>query len=51
MGTAVERAVELTDRMMGEADYAEGVRAWLDKRPPRFADPREGVRAAPSLDL
>jgi enoyl-CoA hydratase/carnithine racemase len=51
VGTAVERAVELTDRMMGEADYAEGVRAWLDKRPPRFADPREGVRAAPSLDL
>jgi enoyl-CoA hydratase/carnithine racemase len=39
VGTAVERAVALTDEMMGRADYAEGVRAWLDKRPPDFPDP------------
>jgi len=25
--------------MMGEPDYAEGVRAYVEKRPPRFADP------------
>jgi enoyl-CoA hydratase/carnithine racemase len=39
VGTAVERSVRLTDQMMGGADYAEGVRAWLDKRPPDFPDP------------
>jgi enoyl-CoA hydratase/carnithine racemase len=39
VGTAVERSVELLDRMMGEPDYAEGVRAYLEKRPPHFADP------------
>ncbi|HEX8804902.1 MAG TPA: enoyl-CoA hydratase-related protein [Acidimicrobiales bacterium] len=39
VGAAVARSVALTDRMMGEADYAEGVRARLDGRPPRFADP------------
>jgi enoyl-CoA hydratase/carnithine racemase len=39
VGTAVERSVELIDRMMGEPDYAEGVAAYVGKRPPRFADP------------
>jgi len=39
VGTAVERSVELLDQMMGEPDYAEGVRAYVEKRPPRFADP------------
>jgi enoyl-CoA hydratase/carnithine racemase len=39
VGTAVERSVELIDRMMGEPDYAEGVAAYVDRRPPRFADP------------
>ena len=36
VGTAVTRSVELLDRMMGEPDYAEGVRAYVDRRPPRF---------------
>jgi enoyl-CoA hydratase/carnithine racemase len=39
VGTAVARSVALTERMVGEPDYAEGVRAWIDKRQPRFADP------------
>jgi enoyl-CoA hydratase/carnithine racemase len=39
VGTAVERSVALIDRMMGEPDYAEGVRAWMDRRPPDFPDP------------
>lgn len=39
VGSSVERSAGLIDRMMGEADYAEGVRAYVEKRPPRFADP------------
>ena len=39
VGTAVERSLALTDRMMGEPDFAEGLRAWREKRPPEFADP------------
>jgi enoyl-CoA hydratase/carnithine racemase len=42
VGTAVERSEALLDRMMGEPDYAEGVRAWTAKRPPRFPDPAPG---------
>jgi enoyl-CoA hydratase/carnithine racemase len=37
VGSSVERSVELIDQMMGEPDYAEGVRAYMEKRPPRFA--------------
>jgi len=36
VGTSVERSVELLDRMMGEPDYAEGVRAYTEKRRPDF---------------
>ena len=36
VGTSVERSVELLDRMMGEPDYAEGVRAYTERRPPQF---------------
>ena len=39
VGTAVERSVALLDEMMGGPDYAEGVRAWTDRRPPDFPDP------------
>jgi enoyl-CoA hydratase/carnithine racemase len=40
VGTAVAESEALLDRMTGEPDYAEGVRAYLERRPPRFADPR-----------
>jgi enoyl-CoA hydratase/carnithine racemase len=36
LGEAVEDAVALLDRMVGEPDFAEGVRALTEKRPPRF---------------
>jgi enoyl-CoA hydratase/carnithine racemase len=39
VGSSVVRSVELLDRMMGEPDYAEGVRAYLDRRPPQFGSP------------
>ena len=39
VGTSVERSVELIEAMTGEADYAEGVRAYVEKRPPDFPDP------------
>jgi enoyl-CoA hydratase/carnithine racemase len=39
VGSAVERSVALTDEMMGGADYAEGVRAWTERRNPDFPDP------------
>ena len=39
VGSAVERSVELTDEMMGGPDYAEGVRAWTERRNPDFPDP------------
>ena len=46
MGSAVERSVALTDEMMGGADYAEGVRAWTERRNPDFPDPL-ALRSAP----
>jgi enoyl-CoA hydratase/carnithine racemase len=39
LGTSIARAESLLDEMMGLPDYAEGVRAWNDKRPPDFPDP------------
>jgi enoyl-CoA hydratase/carnithine racemase len=39
VGSAVERSIALTDEMMGGADYAEGVRAWTERRNPDFPDP------------
>jgi enoyl-CoA hydratase/carnithine racemase len=39
VGTAVREAAGLLDAMMGEPDYAEGVSALVEKRPPRFAGP------------
>jgi enoyl-CoA hydratase/carnithine racemase len=36
VGASVEEAKRLTDRMMGEAEYAEGVAALRERRPPRF---------------
>lgn len=39
LGTSVQRSEALLEQMMTEADYAEGVQAWLEGRPPRFGDP------------
>ena len=33
---AVEQSKELIGKLMNEPDYAEGVAAFLEKRPPRF---------------
>jgi enoyl-CoA hydratase/carnithine racemase len=35
-GASVERSKELIGELMGRPDYAEGVRALVEKRPPRF---------------
>ena len=39
VGSAVEESEALLERMVTEPDYAEGVQAWLQKRPPRFNPP------------
>lgn len=36
VGSSVRAAGELLDRMMGDADYAEAVAAYREKRPPRW---------------
>jgi len=36
VGASVEQSKQLLDRMMGSADYREGVAALREKRPPRF---------------
>ena len=36
VGTAVERSEQLLDELVRGPDYAEGVNAWLEKRPPNF---------------
>ena len=38
VGTAVATSERLLDETIAGADYAEGVAAWMGKRPPRFAD-------------
>jgi enoyl-CoA hydratase/carnithine racemase len=38
LDTSVRTAVELLHRMVGEPDFAEGVRALNDKRPPHFGE-------------
>ncbi len=38
VGTAVSRSEALLDRMMAEPDFAEGVAAMRERRPPRFGD-------------
>jgi len=36
LGTSVAESARLLDEMMGEADFAEGTRALVEKRPPQF---------------
>jgi enoyl-CoA hydratase/carnithine racemase len=36
VGTAVSTSEALLEQMVREPDYAEGVAAWLEKRPPEF---------------
>lgn len=40
IGTSVDEAQALLDRMTTEPDYKEGVRAFTGKRTPQFPDPR-----------
>ena len=39
IGSAVAESEQLLLKMMSEADYAEGVAAYTERRPPNFADP------------
>lgn len=48
IGTAVDRAERLLAETVAGEDYREGVRAWLDKRPPAFVDTAPGP--GPILD-
>ncbi len=48
VGTAVATSERLLDETIRGDDYREGVRAWLAKRPPAFADLPPGP--GPSLD-
>src|SRR5262249_48343476 len=36
IGTAVAESERLLDEMVREPDYAEGVRAWVEGRPPQW---------------
>lgn len=42
VGASVERSVAALEDMMTRPDYAEGVRAWMQKRTPDFPDPGTG---------